>query len=182
MDGGTLTQRLSVVHSRIPESEVITIFRQLMAGLQYLHNKGIIHNDLHAWNIMMTSDKSRYKLVDFGSARQLKDELSPEQMVRRDINMLGGHFIRVLERSEDFVNQQLKVNLRDLCDWMQNIGPEANMNQVVDRFNEILPPEETFEEESKHEESEGEDEDQVFILTGNQKISGVFFKRGQRKY
>ena len=52
---------------------LIELSRQLLMTLQYLHDNGVVHSDLHAGNVLISqSDRSPIvKLTDFGVAHQL---------------------------------------------------------------------------------------------------------------
>jgi len=41
---------------------------QVVAGLEWAHAHGAVHQDLHVKNIMQTSDGSRWKIIDFSNA------------------------------------------------------------------------------------------------------------------
>ncbi|CBY01196.1 hypothetical protein LEMA_P023260.1 [Plenodomus lingam JN3] len=58
--------RLSSIHSAV-------IIRQVLKGVEYLHNHDIVHRDLKPDNILMTSldDGARVVITDFGNARLL---------------------------------------------------------------------------------------------------------------
>ena len=74
------------------EEEVQYIMRQIVSGIKYLHSKSsnkleIIHRDLKLENILLHFDneddrinkrilKAKIKIIDFGFARYLKDELA----------------------------------------------------------------------------------------------------------
>jgi [calcium/calmodulin-dependent protein kinase] kinase len=47
------------------ESESRLIFRDIVAGLQYLHCQGIVHRDIKPANMLWTDD-DRIKITDFG--------------------------------------------------------------------------------------------------------------------
>ncbi|KAF4728565.1 Cyclin-dependent kinase-like [Perkinsus olseni] len=52
----------------------MTIGRQLVAGLGYIHSKGVIHRDVKPENILLTGERlDVVKLCDFGFARYLKE-------------------------------------------------------------------------------------------------------------
>ena len=44
--------------------------QQLASALSYLHSdeQGLVHQDLHAGNIMVSCDGSAWKLIDMGNA------------------------------------------------------------------------------------------------------------------
>ena len=52
----------------LPESEALDIFRQIILGIEYLHEFGICHRDLKPENILLDSC-NRIKIADFGFAR-----------------------------------------------------------------------------------------------------------------
>ncbi|EEB14914.1 cAMP-dependent protein kinase catalytic subunit, putative [Pediculus humanus corporis] len=56
----------------IPEHQAKLWFRQMISGLQYLHDKDIAHRDLKCENILL-SKRFNVKLADFGFARYCID-------------------------------------------------------------------------------------------------------------
>lgn len=57
MAGGTL--------ENARPSSYLHIFKTLVEGLQYIHSKGIIHQDIKPWNILLDDDQNP-KFADFG--------------------------------------------------------------------------------------------------------------------
>jgi serine/threonine-protein kinase ULK4 len=57
---------------RLPESSVHDFGRDLLAALQFLHSKGIIHCDLKPTNILL-DENGTLKLGGFSCARKLSD-------------------------------------------------------------------------------------------------------------
>jgi serine/threonine protein kinase len=47
---------------------------QIMSALKFLHDKGIVHRDLHAENIIVQNNKERVKIIDFGLACYVPQE------------------------------------------------------------------------------------------------------------
>jgi serine/threonine protein kinase len=49
-------------------SDALDWMRQTAKALVYLHNKSIMHRDVKPANILLTENRRRVKLADFGSA------------------------------------------------------------------------------------------------------------------
>jgi serine/threonine protein kinase/Flp pilus assembly protein TadD len=69
VDGETLAERISR-KGPMPAAEAVAIALQVAGALQAAHQKGIIHRDIKAANIMQTEQQVT-KVLDFGIARQL---------------------------------------------------------------------------------------------------------------
>jgi fused-like protein len=54
----------------LPEAEVVSIARQLVSALSYLHSRHVIHRDMKPQNILI-GDERLVKLCDFGFARHM---------------------------------------------------------------------------------------------------------------
>ncbi|KAF0488267.1 kinase-like protein [Gigaspora margarita] len=74
-------------------SNKVTIAKEIINGINYLHNNEIIHRDLHTKNILL--DNGIIKITDFGLAKQINNHNSisylgmpgfvdPECMITRD--------------------------------------------------------------------------------------------------
>ncbi|KAJ8105805.1 hypothetical protein OPT61_g9959 [Boeremia exigua] len=93
--GGDLFSYIQYKHGKIPSIESAVIIRQVLKGVQYLHENDIVHRDLKPDNILMTSLDSgaRVVITDFGHARFLPDANSQHNIasntLRRMFSIVG---------------------------------------------------------------------------------------------
>ena len=63
------------VFTSLPEVKIANFLVQIVKGVQYLHEQGIVHRDIKPQNILVTSEGVA-KIADFGSAVRLPDPSS----------------------------------------------------------------------------------------------------------
>jgi len=79
VEGDTLARLLR--DAPIPAERVLSLARQILAGLAAAHGRGIVHRDLKPGNIMVTHTGA-VKIVDFGLAGTTEEtKLTPEGYV-----------------------------------------------------------------------------------------------------
>jgi serine/threonine-protein kinase Chk2 len=60
---------------KFTESEARHIFRQVLYGVKYLHDRGVVHRDLKPENILvMDKETMTVKVSDFGLAKMIGDQ------------------------------------------------------------------------------------------------------------
>ncbi|MBN2103034.1 DUF2791 family P-loop domain-containing protein [bacterium] len=78
VEGRTLKDIVGA-HNHVPQSmdTIIDYATQIAAGLQAIHEKGMVHRDIKSENILIT-DKGRIKIMDFGLVKSVhvKDKLT----------------------------------------------------------------------------------------------------------
>ena len=67
VEGNSLKGRLDK-NERFAVPDIVRIMGEVCAGLQYSHQRGVVHRDIKPGNIMMTTD-GQVKIADFGIAR-----------------------------------------------------------------------------------------------------------------
>ncbi|CAK81022.1 unnamed protein product (macronuclear) [Paramecium tetraurelia] len=76
IDGGNLLTQLDKF-SQLQQYQQIEIFCQIMAGVQYLHDNGVMHGDIRLEHILFTNrNLEKIKLIDFGIPNSIKSEFS----------------------------------------------------------------------------------------------------------
>ena len=59
----------------LSESEKKTLIKKILEGVEYLHMNKIIHQDLKPNNIIMSVDKKKVKIIDFGISTRLNETM-----------------------------------------------------------------------------------------------------------
>jgi len=89
--GGELFD-LVALGGRLEEKYARFYFKQLIEGLNYLHNAGFVHRDLKPENLMLDSNFN-LKIADFGFAAPAKERLAKE-CSRRSSELLPTWLLR----------------------------------------------------------------------------------------
>lgn len=122
MEGGSLTD--IVTATRMTEPQIATISRQVLAALDFLHSKNVIHRDIKSDSILLKRDGT-VKLSDFGFCGQLSEEVPRRRSLvgtpywtaaeviarepydtRADIWSFGVMLIEMVEGEPPFFNDQ----------------------------------------------------------------------------
>ena len=121
---GRSLQEILVDNRVVPVDQVLSIARQVCAGLDYAHQHGVIHRDVKPANIMLTAN-GLAKIMDFGIAKAggsltstgqvlgTPNYMAPEQIKgkpldgRSDLFSLGVILYEMLTGEKPFVGQNV---------------------------------------------------------------------------
>ncbi|KAK6506838.1 ATP binding [Arthrobotrys musiformis] len=87
--GGSVAAMLSQ-YGPLPEPLVRNFVRQILTGLNYLHNKDIIHRDIKGANVLV-DNRGGIKISDFGISKKVESGLMSQAMSHR-ASMQGSVF------------------------------------------------------------------------------------------
>ncbi|ULU08793.1 hypothetical protein L3Y34_019778 [Caenorhabditis briggsae] len=70
-DGGDL---LDIMPGKKPAPPELGhhFFKQLLAGIKYMHSQGVVHRDLKPDNLLVFKERATLKIADFGNARHFR--------------------------------------------------------------------------------------------------------------
>ncbi len=85
VEGETLWDRLGR-EGKLPPEQVLQIGEQVLAGLEYAHQQGVVHRDIKPGNIMINRQE-KVKIADFGLAHLAKSEVGLD--VTREHHTMG---------------------------------------------------------------------------------------------
>lgn len=77
MPGGSVTALLRN-YGAFEEALVKNFVRQILTGLEYLHDKGIVHRDIKGANILV-DNKGGVKISDFGISKKVENSECPRR-------------------------------------------------------------------------------------------------------
>jgi TPR repeat protein/tRNA A-37 threonylcarbamoyl transferase component Bud32 len=93
LDGTTLAEILKR-DGALSKDRALPMFAQICEGIAHAHSKGVVHRDIKPENIMITreNDLDVVKVVDFGIAQVLTDELRATQRLTKTGDLFGSPF------------------------------------------------------------------------------------------
>ncbi|TAK19227.1 MAG: serine/threonine protein kinase [Myxococcaceae bacterium] len=97
---------------RLDPAEAVDVIRQVLAGLEAAHKKGVIHRDLKPENIFLSTDdegKRRVKVLDFGISK-LRDDKELNSLTRTG-TVMGTPQFMAPEQAAGARDQDARIDL-----------------------------------------------------------------------
>jgi serine/threonine-protein kinase len=88
---GETVQQVLAAHSKLPAVEVVEIGLQALAGLAYLHERGLIHRNIEPANLMLVQREGGglplVKIIDLGLSRSIgeADDLALDEVLGKAV-------------------------------------------------------------------------------------------------
>jgi len=88
--------------NNLPVHERLDLFVQVCHAVQHAHQKGVIHRDIKPSNVLITLNDGRPvpKVIDFGVAKALNQQLTQETLFTRFAEMIGTPLYMSPEQAE----------------------------------------------------------------------------------
>jgi serine/threonine protein kinase len=64
----------------LPESRIVTILKELLEVLSFVHSKNVIHRDIKPSNVIKRQSDGRLVLIDFGAVKALHDQILDDRL------------------------------------------------------------------------------------------------------
>ncbi|XP_041039280.1 myosin light chain kinase 3 isoform X1 [Carcharodon carcharias] len=155
IDGGELFDRIIDESYNLTEMDTILFVRQICEGLQYMHQRYILHLDLKPENILCVNrEANQVKIIDFGLARRYKPReklkihfgtpefLAPEVVnydfvsFPTDMWSLGVITYMLLSGLSPFLGEDDNETLNNIiaCEWDLNDAEFENVSEDAKEF------------------------------------------------
>ncbi|TBU04553.1 protein kinase [Hamiltosporidium tvaerminnensis] len=93
------TLESAFLHKFFDDNEIRFILKQILDALRYMHNKGIIHNDIKPGNVLLQG-KGCVKIIDFGISCN----------VNRPIKIFEGYGKSDIDQKFEFYSPEIRTN------------------------------------------------------------------------
>ena len=76
---GKLLRDLLSSRRPFPQKAVVTMLRDLLSVISFVHSQGVIHRDIKPSNIIRRRSDKRYVLIDFGAVKTISTKIAGEE-------------------------------------------------------------------------------------------------------
>lgn len=165
IQGLSLSNLVNQTRHPLPWRLAVSMMIQALAGLQYLHENGVIHRDIKPQNLLLTikqgvvSENNLLKLSDLGIAKDLSSDgmtlpnsrlgtllyMSPEQILspnnvdhRSDLYSLGITFFELLTLTPPYSNWKTEFDLIERISRGQSLSLKRLRPDLPDWFSLVI--------------------------------------------
>lgn len=146
----------SVLYKNEFKQDKMLYFKQLINGVEYMHNIGVAHMDLKLENIIVDFVNKKIKIIDFGEARVFHDSnhistIIPDKNIHGSLPYIAPEVFKCLEYNPEQVDIWscgiiLYEIIYNLIPWnkatLQDIYYKRYIyNKNINKINNILPDE-----------------------------------------
>lgn len=119
---------------KIPQEELLAILKQVLVGLAYAHEQGVIHRDLKPGNVLLQSTGRDQKL-DFSDQKQITAKISDFGLVK----LVGEEWVR--SRAEISIRRSLSLGEAVTVGGTRSVASEGTSTQSLLGTYEYMSPE-----------------------------------------
>ncbi|MBQ8041615.1 MAG: serine/threonine protein kinase, partial [Lachnospiraceae bacterium] len=125
IEGMTLKNYMKALGHPMEWKQVLDLMRPVMNTLHKIHEAGIIHRDISPDNIMISPDRKKVYLIDFGTAREVNEET---------LSAYRKSFYTPLEQRTGDGNQGPWTDIYALCVTMYQCITGKSVPMATDRM------------------------------------------------
>ena len=154
IDGHPISQEL-IIGVQLPQGDVIQLLHDIFEPLSFVHQQSVIHRDIKPPNLMRRSSDGKIVLIDFGSVKQIQNQVtepdgqtrmtvaigtygympteqgSGEPELSSDIYAVG---MIALQALTGYMPHQLpKGSDREIC-WRERVSVTPEFAEVLDKM------------------------------------------------
>jgi serine/threonine protein kinase len=89
---GYITIKKFLEEYKYSKSDLNVIIKKIAETINYIHEFGILHNDLHKENIMINPKTLNIKIIDFGNCSSLLGISDPEKFINMEMDAIKDIF------------------------------------------------------------------------------------------
>ena len=150
IDGKNLYELIVKDKVNFSFSEIVKIIEQVGEALTYIHDKNMFHRDIKPSNIMLTSDRRRAVIIDFGNAKEFISNMSVSMNNSRILSPGYAPIEQYSQRSK--ISRRSEVYSLGASSYFLLTGkvPIDSVSRVVhDEFEDLLMENTDFSQELK---------------------------------
>ncbi|MBI5094384.1 MAG: serine/threonine protein kinase [Candidatus Hydrogenedentes bacterium] len=151
IDGDNL--RYFINNRTLAVSQMIDLCIKLAHGLDFLHQKGIVHKDVKPENFLFSRDMKKVKVVDFGlsksasswRSRWFRDKggtrryMAPEQLAKQNVDFRSDIFSFGITMYELFSGRH-PCNGKDTLEIQKQLRSKNYKFEPPSKYNRDIPP------------------------------------------